>query len=203
MADFSGKIITAEYGNADYSIIKVLYEQDGMLTAYHLEADPSHPDFQELEAEGWTQEKIIDATAESKRAQAAAFNAEVMNAAKEMIGMMELEKEKQTLEEIIEQKRKEVEDRKKEVEDREKEVEDREASILELDKTAKQKLETSEHLLYNHIMSVNEDKDELFKFKLWALEQDVVKNAPKEIKSSLRKATRITAGMAILEELIK
>ncbi len=54
-------------------------------------------------------------------------------------------------------------------------------------------------VLWNH----NEKGDELFKFKLWALEQDFVKSAPKEIKSKIRRVKRITEGIALLDSLIE
>lgn len=170
MADFSGKIITAEYANQDYSIIKVLYEQDDMLTAYHLNVDPSHPDFQALEAEGWTQEKIIDATAESKRSQSAAFNVEVNTAAKLMVDEI-LVGEKEAL-----------------------------ADLKRNTRTAVQDMLTEAWI---YIVDNNTDKDMLFKFKLWVLEQEFVKEIPKEQKSDIRKATRVTQLFSIIDDLIK
>ena len=52
-------------------------------------------------------------------------------------------------------------------------------------------------------MNHNEQGDELFKFKLWALEQEFVKSAPKEVKSKIRRVKRITQGIAILDDLIE
>ena len=56
--------------------------------------------------------------------------------------------------------------------------------------------------MYDFIRYNNESKEELFKFKLWALEQDVVKKSDKSIKSSIRKSTRITSAMAIYNDLL-
>lgn len=50
-------------------------------------------------------------------------------------------------------------------------------------------------------MVENKDPDILFKFKLWALETDMVSNASKEQKSKLRKAKSILEGFAILHEM--
>lgn len=184
MADFSGKIITAEYANQDYSIIKVLYEQDDMLTAYHLNVDPSHPDFQALEAEGWTQEKIIDATAESKRSQSAAFNVEVNAAAKLIV------------DEILAGEKEIIAGKKEALANDEKAL----ADLKRNTRTAVQDMLTE---VWIYIVDNNTDKDMLFKFKLWVLEQEFVKEIPKEQKSDIRKATRVTQLFSIIDDLIK
>ena len=185
MAEFSGKIISAQYIDDAYSIIKVVYDKEGVPTVYNVDVNPNHPDFQELEAEGWTQEKIIDETAEIKRAQAAAFNVEVMTAAKalaqEMIGMKVIQEEKEKL-------LGEVESTKK--------------TLLDLDKTAKIRSKTVDGELYDYLLNENENKEELFKAKLWALELETVKESDKDIKSSIRKATRITQVLSIVDKLI-
>jgi len=71
---------------------------------------------------------------------------------------------------------------------------------------AKDKIKKTEFAVDNALLEVlmnhNEKGDELFKFKLWALEQDFVKSAPKEIKSKIRRVKRITEGIAILDTII-
>ena len=54
-----------------------------------------------------------------------------------------------------------------------------------------------------YIVDNNTDKDMLFKFKLWVLEQEFVKEIPKEQKSDIRKATRVTQLFSIIDDLIK
>ena len=185
MAEFSGKIISAQYIDAEYSMIKVTYEQDGMLIVYNLDANPDHPDYQDLLSEGWTQEKIIEETAEVKKAQAAAFNLEVMNAAqtlaREMAGMAVIEEEKAQLLSETEQVKK---------------------KLLDLDQTAKVRTKTVDAELYDYLLDKNQDKEELFKCKLWALELERVKQADKDVKSNIRKATRITQVMGIVDSLM-
>tara|TARA_R110000822_G_scaffold13329_4_gene47386 strand:- start:2770 stop:3294 length:525 start_codon:yes stop_codon:yes gene_type:complete len=174
MAEFSGKIINAEYMDAEYSIIKVQYDKDGKIFVYNLDADPNHPDFQALEAEGWDTEKLVEATAESKRMQAAAWNEEINNAARKLFGLKELQDEKDRLtSEVTGQKK----------------------TLVGLDKAVN-------NVMYDFIFEKNEDKEELFKFKLWALEQVCVKSAGKEVKSSIRKAKRITSAMNIVDGLM-
>lgn len=156
MAIFSGKIIDAEYTNVDYSMIKVSYEEEGRILIHHMDADPDHSDFKDLEADGWNIEKIIEATSESKRIQSSAWNIEVNNAAKiivEEMGLVEKQDEINTTQ------------------------------------------------AYESIV-FNEDKDILFKFKLWALETDIFKTATKTQKSSLRKSKSILEGLALINTII-
>jgi len=158
MAEFSGKIINAEYMDAEYSIIKVQYDKDGKIFVYNLDVDPNHPDFQALEAEGWDTEKLVEATAESKRMQAAAWNIEINNAAKSLIAQAEKENPTPTL------------------------------------------IDTNSSEVYEHVV-FDKDKDNLFKFKLWALETDIFKAATKTQKSSLRKSKSILEGLALINTI--
>lgn len=199
MAEFSGKIINAEYMNAEYSLIKVRYNDNGINAIYHLEVDPNSADFQALEADGWDAEKIIDATAESKRVQSNAWNLEVNAAAQvivdEIIGAKNIEDAKQKL--LAENERLQGS-----VAGLQGSINEKEEHLLNLDKDVKIKTNSVNHVIYDFIFEKNEDKEELFKFKLWALEQDCVKSAGKTVKSSIRKAKRITQGLAILDKLL-
>jgi hypothetical protein len=56
--------------------------------------------------------------------------------------------------------------------------------------------------LYEAVMLNNVNKDEVFKFKLWALEQNLVKEfGTKEHKSALRKVKSISEGLTIIERI--
>ena len=57
--------------------------------------------------------------------------------------------------------------------------------------------------LFDSIKENNEDQDQTFKFKLWALEQEELKNANKETKSKLRKAKTIFDAMSLYNEVLK
>ena len=199
MAEFSGRIISAEYMNTDYSLIKVRYNDNGKNAIYHLEVDPNNADFQALEADGWDAEKIIDATAESKRVQSNAWNLEVNAAAQvivdEIIGAKNIEDAKQKL--LAENERLQGS-----VAGLQGSINEKEEHLLNLDKDVKIKTNSVNHVIYDFIFEKNEDKEELFKFKLWALEQDCVKSAGKAVKSSIRKAKRITQGLGILDKLL-
>jgi hypothetical protein len=192
MAEFSGKVVDAQFIDNEHSIIKVLYDQDGSLHVYNLDVNPDHPDYKELMSEGWDLEKIAESTAEYKKAESAAFNIEVNTAARalaqEMIGMKVLQDERDRL--------------AAEKEKLGEQVSSKEETLIGLDKEVKIKTNQADSAYFEHLWEINENKEELFKFKLWALELDAVKDAGKEIKSSIRKATRISQGLAILDSLI-
>ena len=190
MAEFSGKIVDAYYANADYTMIKILYDPDGdpntkELCPFYLEVDPNNKNYQEFIAEGWDQEKLLEHTAEFKRAQSAAFNIEVQTAAvvlaREMMGLEALKQEKEMLSGEVDKTKRE---------------------LMDMDQNAKIRIKTIETDLYQFIFDNNDSKEELFRTKLWALELDVVKEADKDVKSSIRKATRITQVLGIVDALL-
>lgn len=192
MAEFSGKVVDAQFIDNEHSIIKVLYDQDGSLHVYNLDVNPDHPDYKELMSEGWDLEKIAESTAEYKKAESAAFNIEVNTAARalaqEMLGMKVLQDERDRL--------------AAEKEKLGEQVSSKEETLIGLDKEVKIKTNQVDSAYFEHLWEINENKEELFKFKLWALELDAVKDAGKELKSSIRKATRISQGLAIIDALM-
>ena len=62
-------------------------------------------------------------------------------------------------------------------------------------------IQRSKNTIFQFIWDADENRDELFKFKLWALELDFVKSADKTVKSSLRKAKTIIDGLVILKSI--
>ena len=192
MAEFSGKVVDAQFVDEEHSIIKVLYEQDELIMVYNLDVNPDHPDYKQLMSEGWDLEKIAESTAEYKKAESAAFNIEVNEAARalaqEMLGMKVLQDERDRL--------------AAEKEKLGEQVNSKEEVLIGLDKEVKIKTNQVDSAYFEHLWEMNENKEELFKFKLWALELDAVKDAGKEIKSYIRKATRISQGLAIIDALM-
>lgn len=191
MAIFSDKIVDVVYANPEYTLIKIRYEDDdGNVCPHVIDVDPNHSDFQALEAEGWDSEKINESTAEWKRAQSQAWNIEVNTAAKEiamqMVGSDALLKEKERLEKETGKLAVKLE----------------EANVDYSD--AKRKVgNTADAIVYEYMLEFNEDADSLFKVKLWALETEIVKNADKATKSSIRKAKRITQLISIIDNIIE
>ena len=55
--------------------------------------------------------------------------------------------------------------------------------------------------LWNTIIHKHADEEELFKFKLWALEQKYVKESNSSIKSKLKKCNSIIEGLNIVHGL--
>lgn len=192
MAEFSGKIVSAFYANEAHDLVKIRWDDNGTLNVYHLPVDENNADFQALQEEGWNAEKLLDEMAEELRGQSQAFNTIIQEQAKalakEMLGMNVLEKEKKRLEE----ERAQLDSK----------VNEKEQVLIGLDKEVKVKTNAVDTAFFQSLWEINENKEELFKFKLWALELEAVKNAGKDIKTSIRKATRISQGLAIVDALI-
>lgn len=187
MAEFSEKIVSVVYANPEHDLIKIRYEDNGLINVFVLDVD--HPDYPALEAEGWDADKILDETVEAVKAESAAFNIEVNAAAKElameMIGTDVLLKEKERLEQETGRLAASLE----------------EVTVNYSD--AKRKVGNSnDAIVYDHMLEFNDNSETLFKIKLWALETDIVKNADKAVKSSIRKAKRITQLIGIVDSLI-
>lgn len=182
MAEFSGKVVSAEFVDAEYTLIKVRYEENGVLNVYQLFVNPDHPDYQALVEEGWDTDKIITTTVASKRAQQAAWNTEVNTAAKAIVDQLLAQKtDDQTEFDVLSLAKL------------------RNSNEEEYEKRKEAELEGQN--VYNFIMDKNSDKDELFKFKMWALDLDFVKSKDKETKSALRKVQSILEGLSMLNNI--
>ena len=185
MAEFSGRVVDAQFVDAEHSIIKVLYDEEGLLHVYNVDVNENHPDYKALMSEGWDLEQIAESTAERKRAEAAAFNIEVNTAAKElakeMLGMKVLQDERDKLAEQVNTKEK---------------------TLIGLDKEVKIKTNKVDSVAFEYIFDNNTNKEAVFKFKLWSLEQDIIKKAPKEIKSKIRRSTKITEAISIINTVL-
>ena len=191
MAEFSGRIISAEYMNTDYSLIKVRYNDNGINAIYHLEVDQNNADFQALEADGWDAEKIIDATAESKRVQSNAWNLEVNAAAKMLV------------DEILASEKDMLASQKDMLASEKYMLANTKKDLADLSRSTRLSVQDMLAEVWTHILDKNTDKDMLFKFKLWTLEQDFVKEISKEQKSAIRKSTRVTQLFSIIYKLLE
>ena len=206
MAEFSGSIDTAYYVNEDYSLIEVVYTNpNGEKINYMVEAD-DNADYRALVEEGYDLETLLDRTSEYKRVHAgvlgALVNEQAQALAEEMLGMKHMKELKAQLQIENEQLSQAQEKNKEKIESSLSEIEKTEKTLLSLDQDVKVRTNKIDHGLFDYLFGVNEDKEELFKFKLWALEQNVVKEADKKIKSSIRKAKRITEVMAVLDSIL-
>lgn len=204
MAEFSGNVNAAYYMNEECSLVEIVYtsydnDPDGEKLKYMVEVNDNDANYQALVAEGYDAEKLVEQTSEYKRVHARIFgelvNTQAQALAEEMLGMRHMKELKAQLQ--IENEQLGV----AQLKNKEK-IQKTEKTLLSLDQDVKVKTNKIDHGLFDFIFSVNEDKEELFKFKLWALEQDVVKASDKKIKSSIRKAKRISEAMAILDSII-
>jgi len=239
MAIFSGRIEDAHYINEKYDTIEILFKsddpEDKKLYKHIIEADPKSKDFKELQADGWGDKELLDATAEFKRQHAASFNNAVQQRAnyiaREMIGLNNLRAERDRVQAEKDRVVKEKDQRENDIKKLEQQRDvvkgdiERHHGWLEEKRTLIQKskeridaqqeelafteskIKKTEFQVDNALLEVlmnhNDQGDELFKFKLWALDQDFIKAAPKEIKSKIRRVKRITQGIALIDELIE
>ena len=191
MAIFSGKIIEAHYIDLEYSLIEILYEgEDGKLYSHAIRVDPDHPDYQALLEEGWDQDKIIDDTAEYKRRTSASFNTEVNAAAKLLV------------DEILAQERESLIKKSKALDEKGKSLDEKGRSIEDLDRSTRLKMQDVVAEVWTHLYENNENKDMLFKLKLWVLEQEFINAATKEEKSEIRKAKRATEVFGLIDKFL-
>ena len=192
MAEFSGAVDAAYYMDENYSLIEVVYTNPNNEKVNYMVEVGDNADYNALVSEGWDPEKLVETTSEFKRESAREFgelvNAQAQALAEEMLGMRFLMERKEILE--------------KQTAELDQQTQEKENQLLSLDQDVKVKTNKVDHAVYDFIRDNNESKEELFKFKLWALEQDTVKKADKSIKSSIRKSTRITSAMAIYNDLL-
>lgn len=207
MAVFSNKIKTASYINEGHSAIEIIYTDDaGALTVYVVEADPNQQDYVDLVQEGWTAQKLVDATAEIKKAQSKAFDELVNSRVQEILTAREAEVEKR-----LKQREVETHDRLKAREDQMNlklqqtvvKKETLEGTIVNKKQELKAITQDGETWMLQFLMDNNDNKEFLFKMKLWALELDIIKKASKEVKTKIRKAPTSFAGLSIINELLK
>ena len=218
MAIFSGRIEDAHYINEKYDTIEILFKsddpEDTKLYKHIIEADPKSKDFKELQADGWGDKELLDATAEFKRQHAATFNNAVQQRAsaiaREMIGLNNLKRERDTLEKERDKVKNDIErhhgwleEKRTLIKKSDEKIDEQQEELAYTESKIKKTEFHVDNALLEIVMNHNEQGDELFKFKLWALEQEFVKSAPKEVKSKIRRVKRITQGIAILDELIE
>lgn len=178
MAHFANKIKTVYYEDSSYSTVCIEYEDDlGQLRRHSIPADPTNTDYKFLiEVEGFTKEDLETATEKYKKNSSKAMNLVIQKAAMELA------------EEAIEQR---VAARVKELDDRlqlaDKEVMKAEQKHLAADQKLKSTQISVDNKLWDALLEANENKDEIFKFKLWALEQEKAQGASAEQKKEFRK----------------
>ena len=162
------------------------------------------------------QEKLLERTSEFKRSSSADLNILINKRARalasQMLGLDEMQREKAKVAEQLSDIRNQLNNSVEKVKMSEAEFEKlklkSQQKINEADgilSSLQQDIKSSSYRvgaeMYNALMKENTNSDEVFKFKLWALDLDKVKNADKEIKSDLRKVKSIFEGFALLNSL--
>jgi hypothetical protein len=61
---------------------------------------------------------------------------------------------------------------------------------------------SSGSILWEDFLELNEDKDEIFKFKIWAFESEAMKTADADVKRALRKAPTLMKAIAIYDTML-
>jgi hypothetical protein len=188
MAVFSGKVIEAHYVSEDYNTIEIVFQDGDTKVAHVIENNPDSADYKALIEEGWDEEAILDDTVEFKRRYSREFNSRVNMRAREILGIEELEKEKARVLKDLHTKRADLEKTKDD--------------LTTLDQAFKIKTNKADGVAFEYIFDNNTNKEAVFKFKLWSLEQDIIKKAPKEIKSKIRRSTKITEAISIINTVL-
>jgi hypothetical protein len=188
MAVFSGKVIEAHYVSEDYNTIEIVFQDGDTKVAHVIENNPDSADYKALIEEGWDEEAILDDTVEFKRRYSREFNSRVNMRAREILGIEELEKEKARVLKDLHTKRADLEKTKDD--------------LTTLDQAFKIKTNKVDSVAFEYIFDNNTNKEAVFKFKLWSLEQDIIKKAPKEIKSKIRRSTKITEAISIINTVL-
>ena len=73
---------------------------------------------------------------------------------------------------------------------------------LEAEQRLKAVKVTVDNAFWDKLLEANENKDEVFKFKLWALELDSVKESSSDDKKELRKQDTLLNCMSVLNSII-
>lgn len=179
------KAKTAYYEDASYSTITVEWEgEDGKLRTHSIPADEKNSDYQDLVAEGWDEETLQKTTVAYKKNASRAMNRMIHTAAAELAEQM--------FQPQVEAKLAKINERLKQAEADQEEASD-------LLKTTKRQIDNS---LFDLLMQNNKEKDEVFKVKLWALEQDFMQDITAEEKKTFRKCTTMFGCFQMINEII-
>jgi hypothetical protein len=178
---------SARYEDSSYStiIVEWISPEDKKLRTHSIPVDESNTDYNYLINDlGWTEERLQKQTIAYKKQASRDMNFFIRKAATELA------------EEAIERR---VASKVKELNDRLTEVD---ATKLKVDQTLSAVTKEVDNSTWEKIFDANDDKDEIFKFKLWALEQDAIKDATSEQKKQLRQQTTLFGCVAKFNELI-
>ena len=182
-------VVTAHYCDEAYENIEVVYNIGEETHVYVIQADPKDNDYKALVKAGWDTEEIAAGTERSKREQSQDFNLMIQGQVEHLLEEAKAELKQQLLQ--IES----------DIVIGQRNVQRNKLEIIEGKQNLKGMALSVDSILFDNLLSNNEDKDNLFKFKLWALELEFVKSGTKANKSRIRKAKSVFEGMGIINEL--
>lgn len=213
-----------ESEKADYEKLKARIERDTSLdnlTDVQAKIAAAHEEYQKMSSKNQEKLASVQAVLDEKREKVQLLQKDIMEKSEIHKKAAANVEEKQQLAKIMEKRIREREEAakaelhniRKSLEEKEnmtrQEVNNLNAKLLEKQEYLKgiskstRKAEVSVGTeLYETVMLNNVNKDEVFKFKLWALEQNLVKEfGTKEHKSALRKVKSISEGLTIIERI--
>jgi len=201
------KAVSARYEDETCSSIWVEWvsPDDGKLRTHSIPADPSNSDYQDLLAEGWDEAAFQKQTEAWKRQSVKDMNMMIRIAAEELAEEA-IEARVAAKMQVWERKLAELDERdaisKENFEKVKKSIEAAEGRILDADLKVKAASVAVDNKFWDALFEANENKDEVFKFKLWALEQDIFKEASNENKKELRKQATVFDCITYMNTLI-
>lgn len=172
----------ARYDDETYSTITIEWvsKEDGKLRTHCVPADPSNADYRDLmDHHGWTEEDLVKQTEVWKKQQSRAFNMDLRRAVEKLA------------EEQVAEKKRAFEISLQQLDEKQ----------LQADLKLKAAAVEVNNQFWDALLAANEDRDQVFKFKLWALEQDGVKDASSEQKKELRKQDTILNCLAYFNSI--
>ena len=206
------EIVDAYYSSAENDNVTVLLrdaeastDNNLVIIEYNIEPKEGDADWEVIKAIGWDHSKLFDSTAEYKRQQSGMFNTlvnqQARKIAEEMVGTNEIQDQYNKLSSQLEKATGKLESANKEVEQATGKILSANKEVEEVQGKQFTAVERAKNGIFQFIWDNKDNKDELFKFKLWALELEETKSADKKTKSALRKAKSIIEGYSILTNI--
>lgn len=170
-------IVDVRFKNPEYTVIEVLYKKPDDERQYGTFVDITQNEkaYRKVQDAGWSLEKIISSTADSKRSQSRAYNLLTNKVAFEMAKSLQ-----------VEQPSPEPEKPKEPVFDE------------------KQKKALEEMKIFDLIKIKNQDSYEMFKIKVWVMKQDEVKESTlPDLREKIAKSASVFECLSIFNEVLK
>ena len=196
MSHFANMVEDAYYEDATYSTVNIVYKDHDKVTRSHsVPADMENADFAFLvNEEGYNENLLIKRTEVYKKSMSRNVNSLINHAAQELADEMVEEKLRVKIDELNDRLIAVGNDNLAAKLKKDK----AESLLIEAENAARIAIDTK---TFSSIAESNEDKDEIFKFKLWAMERDEIKSCTNEEKKSIRKETTLFGCIAKYHEL--